>query len=67
MENSFKSNSKPRSLIWFCSSRTPYNDFLFKNIAQDDRFDLVVVYKNKIHSDYPWKKLGDLKYKNHQM
>lgn len=67
MKNSFKSTLKPHSLIWFCSSRTPYNDYLFRNIAQDDRFDLVVVYKNKIHSDYPWKKLGDLGYKNHQM
>ena len=67
MKNSFKSTSQPHSIIWFCSSRTPYNDNLFRNIAQDNRFNLVVVYKNLIHSDYPWKRLGDLKYKNHQM
>ena len=43
---------KPR-IAWFAFARSPYNDFMFKTLAET--FDITVVYTHKDLATHPWR------------
>ena len=42
------------SLLWICSTLTPYNSFLFRALHSEPQFDLKVVTSKKYDPRHPW-------------
>jgi len=42
-------------LHWVCAQPTPYNDFLFRSLAEDPEIDLTVHFMESALPSHPWK------------
>ena len=42
-------------LHWTVWQPTPYNDYLFQNLAREESLDLLVHYREKVLSSHPWR------------
>ena len=47
-------NSKHK-VHWLCWVPTPYNDHLFRSLAEDPEIDLIVHYRERVLSSHPWQ------------
>ena len=41
-------------LHWLAWQPTPYNDFLFRNLAADPALQLTVHYRSRVVASHPW-------------
>jgi len=49
------SQEHPIQVHWFCRMPTPYNDELFRALAELGAITLMVHYKEPVQSSWPWK------------
>ncbi|MCJ7785102.1 MAG: glycosyltransferase family 4 protein [Desulfobacterales bacterium] len=42
-------------LHWLSWQPTPYNDFLFRTLAADQEFDLIIHFRDKVVASHPWQ------------
>ncbi len=42
-------------LHWLCWQPTPYNDFLFRTLADDPDIDLTVHFRERVLASHPWQ------------
>jgi glycosyltransferase involved in cell wall biosynthesis len=47
--------AQPQTVHWVCHSPSPYNDYLFRTLEADPRFDLTVHYTAGETDSHPWQ------------